>query len=178
MEKLRICKSCHKEFMGKRNQCEACRSAERPDRKVASKVESKVESLASENGVKTPKVASEKIVESAPVWRTVYSDHEHGGYWVIPGRCKHGVCLNPDCPNEGVKAVKVEGPGEGVPDPKISISDPTESDLVWWEFNKRMGSSWPNWVELQTNTCTACKPNHEFQTHLSMLRDCGARVTG
>lgn len=59
---------------------------------------------------------------------------------------------------------------------KIEIEDPTEADLAWWDVNSSMGLGWAHWGGLQTNTCTAHKPHHEFETHLSRLRDCGART--
>lgn len=39
-------------------------------------------------------------------WRSI-SNHQQGGYWVTPGICDKGECLNPDCSKATKKAVRI-----------------------------------------------------------------------
>lgn len=76
-----------------------------------------------------------KTVDSVPVsvpskWRKL-SAHKDGGYWVLPGTCKWGECLNPKCQfhtDKSTRAVQVPT-GTIMHEPVYGTVD--EPDKTW-----------------------------------------------
>jgi hypothetical protein len=104
MSTVKTCIECGKEFSGNRTKCSACiKRAQRskvdlPPVKVVEKETPHDEYFpAVLLDVDTSLPFSLQKLEAGP--DAVHNTRKGKDEWVLPGRCKSGECLNPNCPS-------------------------------------------------------------------------------
>ena len=111
---MRLCVTCDKDITGTdRTKCAACiKREQRSKDKVIDTVKEVTSPVKNQDeiyrAVLLPVDVSRKFSEQFKEAIKLSPDATHrsiGGFnqWVIPGRCKQGSCLNPDCQHQPTK---------------------------------------------------------------------------